>query len=312
MNKGLIFTLNLLEHKEIQLENNQTKNSWLHLDYKNPDTKLWLLEESGLPKDVCYAFLDSNSTNRFILKENGFFFVFRALNFNEGQKKEDMVSLHIWIENDRIITMRDQKIRGIDELKNIIINKKKNTTTKHIFLEILDKLTDITSSYINELYDNVDEIDEILIENFTKGLRYRISRLRKKIIELRRFIMPQKTLLEQIYRENVFSNGEKTYLKNILEHNYKITEDLSALRERANVSQEEFTAKIGDQMTKTMYVLAILSTIFLPLNFIASLLGVNVSGIPGASNPNAFLIVCIIVIIIGIIEYLWFKKNRYF
>ena len=103
MNKGLIFTLNLLEHKEIQLENNQTKNSWLHLDYKNPDTKLWLLEESGLPKDVCYAFLDSNSTNRFILKENGFFFVFRALNFNEGQKKEDMVSLHIWIENDRII-----------------------------------------------------------------------------------------------------------------------------------------------------------------------------------------------------------------
>ena len=95
-------------------------------------------------------------------------------------------------------------------------------------------------------------------------------------------------------------------------HANKITEDLSALRERANVSQEEFTAKIGDQMTKTMYVLAILSTIFLPLNFIASLLGVNVSGIPGASNPNAFLIVCIIVIIIGIIEYLWFKKNRYF
>ena len=50
MNKGLIFTLNLLEHKEIQLENNQTKNSWLHLDYKNPDTKLWLLEESGCQK----------------------------------------------------------------------------------------------------------------------------------------------------------------------------------------------------------------------------------------------------------------------
>lgn len=312
MNKGLIFTLNLLEHKEIQLENNQTKNSWLHLDYKNPETKLWLLEESGLPKDVCYAFLDSNSTNRFILKENGFFFVFRALNFNEGQKKEDMVSLHIWIENDRIITMRDQKVRGIDELKNIIINNKKNTTTKHIFLEIIDKLTEITASYINELYDNVDEIDEILIENFTKGLRYKISKLRKKTIELRRFIMPQKSLLDQLYKENIFSNGDKSYLKKILEHNYKITEDLTALRERANVSQEEFTAKIGDQMTKTIYVLTILSTIFLPLNFIASLLGINVSGIPGASNPNAFLIVCIVVIIIAILEYLWFKKNRYF
>lgn len=312
MNKGLIFTLDLLEHKEIQWESNKSKNLWLHLDYRNPDTKLWLLEESGLPKEICYAFLDPHSANRFILKENGFFFVFRALNLNEGQEKEDMVSLHIWIENDRIITMRDQRVKGIDELKNIIINKKKNTTTKHIFLEILDKLTDITASYIDELYDNVDEIDEILIESFTKGLRYRISRLRKKTIELRRFIMPQKTLLDQLYKENLFTNGEKSHLKNILEHNHKITEDLTALRERANVSQEEFTAKITDKMTKTMYVLTILSTIFLPLNFIASLLGVNVSGIPGANNPNAFFVVCVIVVFIGIIEYIWFKKNRYF
>ena len=312
MNKGLIFTLDLLEHKEIQQENNQKENVWLHLDYKNPDTKLWLLEESGLPKDICYAFLDSHSTNRFIPKENGFFFIFRALNFNEGQEKEDMVSLHIWIENGRIITMRDRKVRGIDELKNIIMDKKKHITTKRIFLEILDKLTDITASYIDELYDAIDEIDEILIDNFTKGLRHRISKLRKKTIELRRFIMPQKTLLEQLYKENIFNNGDKSYLKNIVEHNYKITEDLTALRERANVSQEEFTAKIEDQMTKTIYVLTILSTIFLPLNFIASLLGVNVSGIPGSNNPDAFLIVCIIVVIIGILEYLWFKKNRYF
>lgn len=311
MNKGLIFALNLLEFRDVEFIKNKTENLWLHFDYKHPDTKLWLLEESGLSKDICHSFLDINSTNRFINKDNGFFFIFRGLNFNEGQEKEDMISLHIWIENNRIITMRSQRLKGLDDVKNSIINDRKPVITKKVFLQLLDKLTQGTSSYINELYDNIDEVDELLIEQFTKGLRYRISKLRKKIIELRRFILPQKNILETLYKESIFNNGEKAYLKHILEHNYKIVEDLNALKDRANVSQEEFNGRISDDMTRTMYILTILSTIFLPLNFIGSLLGVNVAGIPGATNPNAFGILCVLVFVIALLEYLWFKKNRY-
>ena len=100
-------------------------------------------------------------------------------------------------------------------------------------------------------------------------------------------------------------------MKNILEHNVKIVDDLNSLKDRANVCQEEFNGRISDQMTKTMYVLTILSTIFLPLNFLVGLLGINVAGIPGADYPNAFGIVCIIAFFIAIIEFFWFKKNRY-
>lgn len=311
MNKGLIFALDLKNHEESNCANIKEENLWLHFDFKHPDTKLWLLEESKLPKEVCYAFLDVNSPTRVLVKETGFFFVFRGLNFNEGQEKEDIVSLHIWIENNRIITMRNQRVKGIDELKNIIIENKKNMSTKLIFLEILENSTNSTLKYISELYDIVDEVDENLIEGFSKILRYRISKIRKKIIELRRFMVPQRTNLEGLYKENLFSNGEKYRLKNILEYNNKIVEDLNALRDRSNVLQEEFNGKVSDRMTKTIYVLTILSTIFLPLNFVGSLLGINVGGIPGSSNPNGFWIVCIIVVIIAIIEYIWFKKNRY-
>lgn len=312
MNKGLIFALDLIEKKEVTYNNDFKNNQWLHFDYKHPDTKLWLLEESGLPKEICYAFLDTHSSNRLIVKDNGFFFIFRSLNLNEGEEKEDMVSIHMWIENQRIITMRSQKVKGIDELKNKITGSKKTFNTKKLFLNILEHLTNTTGNYVFELYDTIDEIDEILIENFSKNLRYRISNLRKKIIELRRFLLPQKTLLETFYKEDLFGNGEHYHLKNILEQNTKIVEDLNALRDRANVCQEEFNGKISDEMTKTIYRLTILSTIFLPLNFIGSLLGINVAGIPFADNPNAFFIVCSIVLIIAVLEFLWFRKKRYF
>lgn len=311
MNKGLIFALDLAKKDDCINHEDIPNPHWLHFDFSHSETKLWLLEESNLPKEICYAFLDTHSATRFIRKDNGFFFMFRSLNLNEGQSKEDMISIHMWVENNRIITMRDKRVRGIDEIKSKVLGSKKPIYTKKIFLDILETLTENTSNYIFELYENIDTIDELLIEAFTKGLRYRISSLRKKVIELRRFILPQKVVLESLYKEEILTNGEKYHLKNILEHNIKIVDDLNSLKDRANVCQEEFNGKITDQMTKTMYTLTILSTIFLPLNFLAGLLGVNVAGIPYASHPKAFVYVCGIVVIIAIIEYLWFKKNKY-
>lgn len=311
MNKGLVFAIDLKENKYICNEEiMQVKNHWLHFDYKEADTKLWFLERSNLPKDICHAFLDSKTNERFIVKDNGFFFIFRALNLNEGQEKEDMVSLRIWVDEKSIITMRSRKVVGIDYVRDNLLNNK-SESTKKIFLDILDKLSDTTSNYIDELYDVVEEIDEILMDNHSNELRLKISNLRKKTIELKRFILPQKNILEQVLKENIFSGYDKSRFKNILEHNGRITENLSALRERANVCHEEFQNKGNEKMNKTMYILTILSTIFLPLNFIGSLLGVNLAGIPGANNPNSFYFLCILVIIIGIIEYIWFKKNKY-
>jgi zinc transporter len=60
-----------------------------------------------------------------------------------------------------------------------------------------------------------------------------------------------------------------------------------------------------------MYALSIVATIFLPLGFLTGLLGINVGGIPGIENSLAFLIVCIVLVLVGIIEFLIFKLKRW-
>lgn len=63
-------------------------------------------------------------------------------------------------------------------------------------------------------------------------------------------------------------------------------------------------------MNKTIYIMSIVATIFLPLSLITGLLGINVGGIPGSDNGIAFWVVCGVLGIIAFIEYLWFKKKR--
>jgi zinc transporter len=58
--------------------------------------------------------------------------------------------------------------------------------------------------------------------------------------------------------------------------------------------------------------LHILSVITLPLGIIAGLLGMNVGGVPGRTNPNAFAAVVISMIIHTAVELWFFKRGGWF
>ena len=60
-----------------------------------------------------------------------------------------------------------------------------------------------------------------------------------------------------------------------------------------------------------MYIMAIISAIFLPLTFLTGLLGINVGGIPGAENENAFYIFTIILLFVVAFQFYIFKKSKW-
>ena len=84
-------------------------------------------------------------------------------------------------------------------------------------------------------------------------------------------------------------------------------EDLDLIRERTLVLQEEWTNIAMEQQNTRMYVLSIVALIFLPITFVTGIFGMNVAGVPGTENPDAFLLVSgtmalISVVIIGVLK----------
>ena len=92
----------------------------------------------------------------------------------------------------------------------------------------------------------------------------------------------------------------------------RFVEDLDAIRERAQIIKDELANALSDRINKNMYVLSIIAAIFLPLGFLTGLLGINVGGIPGADNDQAFMIFMgILIVLVG--AQIWlFKKMKWF
>ncbi len=72
----------------------------------------------------------------------------------------------------------------------------------------------------------------------------------------------------------------------------RFLEDLDVLRDRAQILQDELNSALSSKLNKNLYILSVITAIFMPLGFFSGLLGMNLRGIPGAENPLAFSIAC--------------------
>ena len=108
-----------------------------------------------------------------------------------------------------------------------------------------------------------------------------------------------------------FKNTENYKIKELTEKYIRYLADIDSARDRAAITYEEINSIYSEQLNKIMYVLSLVATIFLPLTFITGLLGINVGGIPGSKSTLAFIIVCAVLLILGVVEYVIFKIKKW-
>ncbi len=306
---GLGSAQEIHKNKEIK-EFPEGQLTWMHLNAEETQIREWLLSSAKLPESIIEEFLSDETRPQFRYYEAGILVTLRGINFQPGPQSGDMVSLHIWIEQDRIITISQEDILAITDIVESFEVKKGPVDGADFIVQLMVNINKRISSVVSEIEDEVDDVEDKILDDDTKDIRKSLSQVRRKILVLRRYILPQRDMFLRILTENALGKKHKVQIRDAGERMVRCIEDLDVARDRAMLIQEEITNSISEKMNKTMYMMTMVATIFLPLTFLTGLLGINVNGIPGNENPLAFLIVCGVTILIAIGEYIFFKGKR--
>lgn len=78
------------------------------------------------------------------------------------------------------------------------------------------------------------------------------------------------------------------------------------------VSQEEFVSRLAFQQNQRILVLSVLSAVFLPLTFLTGLMGMNVGGIPGAETTLGFIGASALLVALGALIAVYFRRRKWF
>lgn len=285
---------------------------WLHFDRTAPDVEDWLRNESGLSDQVIEILLQVETRPRLKVIGDDAMLVLRGVNLNPHADPEDMIAVRVSVEGNRVITSRHVKMMAIDALRRALNEGHGPRTIGDFVCDLADGLTERMGPIVSELTENADELEDSGAKMEVAELRRRLTELRHKLIPLRRYLRPQQDALQSVIASPLawLSEVQKARLRDTHDRLTRYIEDLDAARDRADVVQDWLSTDLSDRTNRIMLLLSVVTTVFLPLGLISGILGMNVSGIPGADYPWAFAIVLGGMMIIAVILLWLFKRSR--
>lgn len=286
---------------------------WVHLDYKEQPSHRWLSDESGVEPVVVEALLADDTRPRCFSYASGVLVILRGVNLNPGADPEDMISIRLWIEKSRIISIRHRKVLAVEVTKNNLNRGEGPVDSGSFMVELTKCMAHQIGDVLNTVDDEVDALEDEVIDQGSFEQRGKLSSLRRQIIRLRRYLAPQREVMTRLQTEKAsfLTEMDRIHLRETADKITRYVEDLDSAKDRAAVCQEELESRMGAQMNKTLYILSIITAIFLPLGLITGLLGINVGGIPGSENPFAFIFVCLMMLVIAIGQIIIFRKKSW-
>lgn len=268
---------------------------WAHLNADDDRTVEFLSRHLSHVDPVLHTALMAEDTRpRCAVSGDGALLLLRGVNLNEGAVPEDMISLRLWVDSRRVVSLRKRDLRAVADLQDLVRAGRGPDAPGAFVTTLARLLTERMEPVLDELEDAVAAQEQAVLEAPGPDLRREIAETRRRIIILRRYIAPQRDAMRALRDMDApwLMPEDRRMLQETADRVMRHVEDLDMLRERAQVIRDELANVLSDRLNRNLYALAILSAVFLPLGFVTGLLGVNVGGLPGVNAPWAFAALC--------------------
>ncbi|MBI4328289.1 MAG: magnesium/cobalt transporter CorA [Chloroflexi bacterium] len=178
---------------------------------------------------------------------------------------------------------------------------------------ILDALIDDILPTIDRMDEVAEEIEEEALRTPKGGTPDVILKLKRSALQIHRVIAPQREMVNRLSRGDfpLIRDEARIYYRDVYDHLYQIDEQNQALRERADTALATYLSAIANRQNETMRVIAILTSVFLPLTLVAGIYGMNFDNMPELRWPwGYFAVLGFMATVIAVMGW-WFWVRRW-
>ena len=235
-----------------------------------------------------------------------------------GVEADSLVSeqLSMILTNNTLISFQEQEGDLFDSIRQRLRDNKGNVRSKApvwFFYRLLDTAVDNYFHVTEYLTDSIEKIEDQIEDEVDKKLLITLQDLRKTLLRFRRMVLPLREPTMFLYKDDLqfIPESMQPHLRDVNESVLSILEALESLRERLGGATDFYHTSVSNRMNQIMQVLTIISTIFIPLTFIAGIYGMNFEQMPELSHPYAYPIVWGVMILITIVMLILFRKKKW-
>jgi magnesium transporter len=244
--------------------------------------------------------------------EEHLFYVVHALDEKTLEAKE----VDLFTTKNMVVTFHKTEVPEIDFVWNYLKGLKTvppELGKNELIHKLMDKLVDMYFPIMHRLEERVISIESNEDDEAPKLIN-QIFDIRADLLSLRKTVVPMRELLYRILESKRvgLDADERSYFHDIYDHLLRLTDMMTSAREMTSDIRDNYISLNSYRMNNIMKTLTVITTIFMPLTFIAGLYGMNFVNMPELKSENGYFYVLGFMILLGVMMFLWFKKKGWF
>jgi magnesium transporter len=176
---------------------------------------------------------------------------------------------------------------------------------------LIDAAIDAYFPVVEKVGDRLDDLDDRSVSTNAQAAFRELQEVKRELLLLRRAVWPLRDALNELRRETTpfVSNETRVYLRDCYDHTVQLIDLLESYRDISGDVRDYYLSSISNRMNEVIRTLTVISTIFLPITFIAGVYGMNFDFMPELHWRNGYGFSLALMATIAI-SMLWIFKRR--
>jgi magnesium transporter len=181
----------------------------------------------------------------------------------------------------------------------------------YLLYSLLDAIIDGFFPVLEAYGEELELLEARVVTNPSPTTLEAIHRIKRELLTLRRILWPQRDAINSLIRDGseLISPEVQVYLRDCYDHTVQVLDMVETCREVASSLMDVYLSAVGNRMNEIMKVLTVMSSIFIPLTFIAGVYGMNFDNMPELRDRNGYFICLAVMALLALVLIAFFWRQ---
>lgn len=183
----------------------------------------------------------------------------------------------------------------------------------YLAYSLMDAVIDCYFHAIEKIGDTIEKIEDDIIESSNNETLIHLYELKREMIYLRKQVWPMRDMISNMVRSEtkLINPSTDIYLRDLQDHVTRVIDTVETYRDLLSGIMDIYLSTNANKMNEVMKVLTIMSSIFIPVTFIAGVYGMNFEFMPELKSPYGYAITWAVMLTIMLGLIIYFKKKKW-
>lgn len=245
------------------------------------------------------------------------FFIVKMFKLSEDKESYQFEQVSIILGKNYILSFQEKEGDIFNSLRERLNDKASRLRSKNVdylFYRLVDIIVDGYYYTLEHIGDKIELLEDSLEENPTKEHYKKIQKLKRDLIFLRKSVYPLREAIAKIGKDNkgLIEQENLTYFNDVYDHCIHIIDSIETFRDLTSSLMDLYMTSMSNKLNEVMKVLTVISTIFIPITFIAGVYGMNFQYMPELTHQWGYPIALSVMALLVISMLIYFKIKKWF